>query len=352
MRILFAGTPQTAVPSLHRLIEDGFEIAAVLTRAPAPVGRKRVLTPSAVHDAAAELGIPVLTPKSLRTPEIQTQISELAPQAVAVVAYGLIIPESLLEVPTHGWVNLHFSLLPRWRGAAPVNYAIAAGDTKTGLSIFQIEKGLDTGPIFAQEETPIGAQETAGELLARLAHSGATLLSRTLQDILAGTAHATPQTGTPTLAPQFRSAWAQINWETSAAEIAARIRAATPAPGAWTLLEGQRVKIAPVEVASSLSESSASAGSTQTPATGSESQTPALAPGEIGEDGYVGTATEPVRLTRLAPAGKSHMDARDWLRGARLAPGTRFTSPTTDTANSTTSKATKRKDSISEQRAQ
>lgn len=317
MRILFAGTPETAVPALQLLHDEGFDIAGVLTRAPAPQGRKRVLTPSPVHRAATELGIPVLTPRTLKDGAIQEQIAELAPEAVAVVAYGLIIPPALLNVPRHGWINLHFSLLPRWRGAAPVNYAIAAGDTTTGTSVFQIEQGLDTGPVFASEATKIGAEETAGELLARLAQSGARQLSDTLRAIAAGSAHAQPQSGEVTLAPQFDSSWARVNWEWPAQRIADRVRAANPAPGAWTTLNGQRFKIESVRAIAP--ETSETPGTPEAPATRIT-----LAPGEIGPGGVVGCGEGTIQLQRVAPPGKAHMDASAWLNGARLAAHTRF----------------------------
>ncbi|MDY5147390.1 methionyl-tRNA formyltransferase [Actinotignum sanguinis] len=308
MRILFAGTPETAVPSLKLLHDEGFDIAGVLTRAPAAQGRKRVLTPSPVHRVATELDLPVLTPRTLKDSTAQDQIAQLAPEAVAVVAYGLIIPPALLTVPRYGWLNLHFSLLPRWRGAAPVNYAIAAGDTTTGTSVFQIEQGLDTGPVFASEATRIGAEETAGELLARLAQSGARQLSDTLHAIAAGNAHAQPQTGEVTLAPQFDSSWARVNWEWPAQRIADRVRAANPAPGAWTTLNGQRFKIESVHVVVP------------------EAPTAPLnlAPGEIGPGGVIGCGEGTVQLRRVAPPGKAHMDASAWLNGARLAEHTRF----------------------------
>ncbi|MDE1653880.1 methionyl-tRNA formyltransferase [Actinotignum schaalii] len=313
MRILFAGTPETAVPALQLLHHEGFDIAGVLTRAPAPQGRKRILTPSPVHRVATELDIPVLTPRTLKDGAIQEQIAALSPEAVAVVAYGLIIPPALLSVPRHGWINLHFSLLPRWRGAAPVNYAIAAGDTTTGTSVFQIEQGLDTGPVFASEATQIGVEETAGELLARLAQSGARQLSDTLHAIAAGTAHPQPQSGEVTLAPQFDSSWARVNWEWPAQRVADRVRAANPAPGAWTTLNGQRFKIESVGVSA-----------LETPE--GTAKHVSLAPGEISPGGMVGCGEGTIQLRRVAPPGKAHMDASAWLNGARLAAHTRFDS--------------------------
>lgn len=295
MRIIFAGTPVTAVPSLERLASE-HEVIAVLTRAPAPVGRKRVLTPSPVEQRARELGIDVLTPKSLRDEEIQESIKELAPDAVAVVAYGLLIPPALLDVPTHGWVNLHFSLLPQWRGAAPVQYAVAAGQSETGIATFQIEKGLDTGPVFDVEKVEIGHRETAGDLLERLSVQGADLLSRTMKSIEDGTANPVPQEGEPTHAPQLRAADGRLDLTRSARELDAQIRGFTPAPGCWTTWNGDRVKVGPAEPVDV-----------------------DLSVGEIliGDDVLLGTGEGALRLEKIAPPGKPWMDAGDWGRGVR-----------------------------------
>ncbi len=298
MRILFAGTPSVAVPSLRALHASDHEVAGVLTRPPAPVGRKRVLTPSPVHAAAEELGIPVYTgdPNSDEVIAILREVD-----CVAVVAYGNLIREPALSTPTHGWINLHFSLLPRWRGAAPVQYALMAGERVTGVSVFQIEKGLDTGPIFDMVEFDVEEHETAGDLLGRLAIDGAPILLRTLDAIDAGTAVATPQVGEPTTAPTLRSADAQIDWSQGAAQIAARIRGLTPVPGSWTIAGGQRFKIGPVRI--------------------SDGEAVPVGAVVIRDDEVlVGTGDAPVALTELAPPGKKWMSARDWGRG--LQPGT------------------------------
>ena len=302
MRILFAGTPETAVPSLRRLIADDHEVVAVLTRAPARAGRRHKLIQSSVHIAADELGIPVFTPATLKDQHIQRQIKDLAPEAIAVVAYGLLVPEALLDVPSHGWINLHFSVLPAWRGAAPVQYAIWHGDDVTGASTFRLEKGLDTGPVLGVVTEPIRAQDTSGELLGRLSLSGAELLSRTFMLLEHGEAVAQSQQGEPTFAPTIKTPEAQVDWTLPAIAIDRQIRAHTPTPGAWTVLDGSRVKLGPVSPAS---------------------DQPVLAPGEI-KDGFVGTGSHPIRLGWVAPAGKRAMDAGDWLRGARLAEGSRF----------------------------
>lgn len=297
MRIIFAGTPATAVPSLVRLAEE-HEVVAVLTRAPAPVGRRHVLTPSPVEAKARELGIDVLTPTTLKDPAVHEQLAELNPEIVAVVAYGLIIPEALLAVPAHGWVNLHYSLLPQWRGAAPVQYAVAAGQRTTGIATFQIEAGLDTGPVYDMAEVEIGHRETAGELLDRLSDMGADLLATTLAAIADGTARAVPQEGEPTYAPQLKAADGQLELSRTAAELDAQIRGFTPAPGAWTTWHGDRVKIGPAEPVDV-----------------------DLPVGQIsvGEDVLLGTGAGALKLDRIAPPGKPWMRAADWGRGLREA---------------------------------
>lgn len=305
MRILFAGTPDVAIPSLERLIDGGHDVAAVLTRPPARARRGRSLIPSPVHAFAEERGIEVFTPTSLRDEDTQHTIAAYEAEAVAVVAYGMLIPPALLDVPRHGWINLHFSLLPAWRGAAPVQYAIAAGDDITGASTFRIDEGLDTGPVFGQLTETIGARETAGELLERLSRSGAELLSRTFALLESGEAKPVAQEGDVSLAPTISVADARVDWSLPALAIDRRIRAYTPAPGAWTELEGVRVKLGPV-----------------LPVNDDVS----LEIGEIqaGKRVLVGTGSTPVELSWVAPAGKKQMNAADWARGARLDAGARF----------------------------
>lgn len=294
MRIIFAGTPQTAIPSLEVLAED-HEIVAVLTRPPAPVGRKRVLTKSAVHERAEELGLPVLTPSTLQDADVQREIASYNADAVAVVAYGMLVPPDLLDVPTHGWINLHFSLLPKWRGAAPVQYAIAAGDDVTGTAVFQIEEGLDTGPIFDVKKREIMTTDTAGNLLDELAISGARQLSDVLSRLERGEAQATPQEGEPSFAPRFSAKDTRIVWTQPAEVISAQTRGWWPAPGAWTMLGNTRVKLEPVAA----------------------TDVEGMAPGQISASKIVlvGTSTTAVKLGRVGPAGKAWMDAADWGRG-------------------------------------
>lgn len=310
MRILFAGTPATAVPSLRRLVADGHELAGVLTRPPARAGRKHVLRPSAIHAEAEALGIPVDTPTTLKDPDVQNRIAEWQPEAVAVVAYGLIVPAPLLDVPEHGWVNLHFSLLPAWRGAAPVQHAIAAGDPVTGACTFRLEKGLDTGPVFSSVAEPIGPSDTAGDLLGRLAEAGADLLAATFRDLQDGRAQTAPQEGTATYAPTISTSDARIDWRDAAERIDRCSRAHTPAPGPWTELRGARVKLGPLTARPGVAD---------------------LAPGRIragradgAQEVLVGAGEGAVALSWVAPAGRKPMPAADWLRGARLEEGRGF----------------------------
>ncbi len=304
MRVLFSGTPAVALPSLRALMDSHHEVVGVLTRPPAPVGRKRTLTPSPVHQFATDHGLPVITADRPHEPETMERIERTGAQVSAVVAYGALLREPALSALPHGWINLHFSLLPAWRGAAPVQHAIRAGDTTTGVSTFQIEAGLDTGPILATREHPIGPRDTAGEVLDALAHLGAPVLVHTLDQIEAGTATPRPQPSAGiSHAPRITSADARVEWTGTAEQVDRQIRATTPAPGAWTTYAGRRIKLAPV-----------------LPAPGRLDLPPGALHHEDGEV-LVGTVTHPVRLTEVAPAGKGWMDAADWARGARLEPG-------------------------------
>lgn len=309
MRLIFAGTPEVAVPSLNALVDSSHEVIAVLTRPDAPVGRRRTLTPSPIRVRAEELGIPVLTPASLRDEETQQQLRALRADAAAVVAYGGLVPAAALEIPRHGWVNLHFSLLPQWRGAAPAQRAVLAGQEVTGMSVFQLEEGLDTGPVIVSEQVRIGALETSGELLERMAADGAELLVRALDEIAAGTADPRPQDDAlATRAPKLSSAEARIDFTRTAAEVSAHIRGMCPQPGAWTLLHGQRFKVLRVDATAA-------------------GPRPALAPGRIAVHGgqvLVGTGTEPIALGIVGPSGKRPMSAGDWARGAALTAETAF----------------------------
>jgi len=296
VRVLFAGTPAVAVPSLNALVEAGFEVVAVLTRPDAPIGRKRVLTPSPVAARAAELGIEIIHAARIDA-ETTARISAVTPDVAAIVAYGGLVPPAALGIPRHGWINLHFSLLPAWRGAAPVQRAVMAGDDVTGAVTFQLEEGLDTGPVFGTLTEPVGPEDTAGELLERLSHSGAVLLAQTLSAIDAGKAAAVPQSGEVSLAPKLTLDDGRLDWEHPALAIGRQARGVTPEPGAWTVLDGQRIKLAPVRLRPDVS---------------------GLAPGTVslqGKSVLVGTGSHAVELTRIQPAGKKMMAAADWARG-------------------------------------
>lgn len=297
MRLVFAGTPEPAAAALERLIASDHEVVAVLTRPDARRGRGRTLHPSPVKALALEHGIEVFTPESLtRDDAIREQLKDLAPDAIPVVAYGNLIPADMLDIPAHGWVNLHFSLLPKWRGAAPVQAAIAAGDEVTGATTFRINEGLDTGDILDTLETEIGEAETSGELLERLAYAGADLLVETMDALEAGTAAPTPQPEKGTYAHKIAPADARVDWNQPAAVIDRAIRAHTPAPGAWTMRGEERFKLGPI-----------------TP-TGEG----ALAPGEASfgkSEVLVGTADGDVRLGTIQPPGKKMMNPADWARG-------------------------------------
>ncbi|WP_043445578.1 methionyl-tRNA formyltransferase [Arthrobacter sp. L77] len=310
MRILFAGTPGVAVPSLRALVDAGFDVAAVLTRVDAPVGRRRVLTPSPVAAAAEELGLPVLKANRF-TPDLVAHLGTLALDAAAIVAYGGIVPPAGLAVPRHGWINLHFSVLPAWRGAAPVQHAVLAGDDVTGATTFLLEEGLDTGPVFGVMTETLDPGATSGEVLDRLSHSGAVLLVQTLSGLEAGRVTATPQTGEATLAPKLTIDDARIDWSLPAVAVRRRINAVTPEPGAWSTLDGQRVKLGPVTPIGG-GEDGATAG-------GMDGGQPAVPPGRIdvvGRHVLVGTGTDVLVLGDLQPAGKKMMRALDWARGA------------------------------------
>ena len=296
MRVLFAGTPAVAVPSLDALVEAGFDVVAVLTRPDAPLGRKRVLTPSPVAARAAELGIEVIRAARVDA-EATANIAAAKPDVAAIVAYGGLVPPAALAIPRHGWVNLHFSLLPAWRGAAPVQRSVMAGDDVTGAVTFRLEEGLDTGPVFGTLTETVGPEDTAGQLLDRLSHSGAVLLAQTLSTIGAGKAAPVPQSGDVSLAPKLTLDDGRLNWNHPALAIGRQARGVTPEPGAWTLLDGQRVKLEPVRLRPDVQ---------------------GLAPGAVslnGKDVLVGTGSHAVELTRIQPAGKKMMSAPDWARG-------------------------------------
>lgn len=301
MRLVFAGTPEPALPSLRRLIASGnHDVIAVLTRPDAAAGRRGTPAPSPVAQLAAEHGIPVLKPQRPNTAEFVAELAALAPDACAVVAYGALLRADLLAVPSHGWVNLHFSLLPAWRGAAPVQAAIAAGDEVTGATTFRIELDLDSGPVYGVVTETVRPTDTAGDLLERLSVSGAELLEATMDGIADGsvTPVRQPSEGI-TFAPKITVEEARVRWELPAHAVDRRIRAVTPNPGAWTTIGDVRVKVGPVRPDDSV----------------------VLAAGalEVGRrDVWVGTGSHAVALGWVQPPGKKPMNAADWARGARL----------------------------------
>jgi methionyl-tRNA formyltransferase len=304
MRVVFAGTPIAAVPSLEAILRSRHELAAVITRPDAPAGRGRSMAPSPVAELAAEAGIEVLKPDRPRDPDFQERLRAIGPDCCPVTAYGALLPQPALDIPPQGWVNLHFSLLPAWRGAAPVQHSVLHGDDITGATTFLIVKAMDAGPVFGVVTEPIRPTDTAGDLLERIAVSGAELLVATLDGIESGELVPQPQPAEGvSIAPKIGVDDAKVDWALPAAAIDRLIRACTPAPGAWTEFGGVRVKLGPVG---------------QPPAT---ADVPRLAPGELhaGHDGVLaGTGTSPVLLGDVQAAGKRRMTAGDWARGLRL----------------------------------
>ncbi len=307
MRLVFAGTPEPAVPSLRALIEsERHEVVAVVTRPDAQAGRGRKVLRSPVGTLADEHGIEVLTPARAGDPAFLARLRELEPDVCPVVAYGALLPQSALDIPAHGWVNLHFSLLPAWRGAAPVQAAIRAGDEMTGASTFRIVKELDAGPVFGVVTEPIGPDDTSGALLGRLAESGAHLLVSTVDGIEDGTLRAVEQPGEGmSYAPKVTVEDARVSFADPASAVDRHIRSVTPDPGAWAEFRGERFKLGPVTV---LDE-------------------PGPRPGELVVERkrvLVGTATKPVQLGEVQAAGKKRMAATDWARGTRIDEGERL----------------------------
>lgn len=307
MRLVFAGTPEAALPALDAVAASRHELVAVVTRPDAPSGRGRRLVRSPVGAWGDEHGVEVLTPQRPREPEFQERLREIGPDCVPVVAYGALVPPSALGIPRYGWVNLHFSLLPAWRGAAPVQHAVLHGDEVTGASVFELEAGLDTGPVYGTLTEHVRPADTSGDLLERLATEGAGLLVAVLDAIEDGTARAHPQPADGvSLAPKITVEDARIRWGDPAFGVTRRIRACTPAPGAWTTLRGDRLKLGAVH-----------------PVANAE----ALKPGEIRVERsqvLAGTATTPVALGEVRAAGKKPMSATDWARGLRLEAGETF----------------------------
>ncbi|MDR6907377.1 methionyl-tRNA formyltransferase [Agromyces sp. 3263] len=297
LRLVFAGTPAAAVPSLERLAGGEHDVLAVVTRPAAPQGRKRVMTPSPVAVAAERLGIPVIEAARLDATATE-RLRELEPDLGVIVAYGGLVREPLLSSPVHGWINLHFSQLPAWRGAAPVQHALIAGDAETGASVFQLVPELDAGDVFAMRSQAIGPDDTAGSLLETLAVEGADLLAEVVDGIAEGSAASTPQTGAASFAPKLGIDDARLDWAAPASTVHSRFRGVTPEPGAWTTVDDQRLKV--IDLADAADGES-------------------LPPGRlalVGRRLLVGTATHPLELRRVQPAGRTAMAAADWWRGS------------------------------------
>lgn len=304
MRVVFAGTPEVALPALEAVLASRHDLVGVVTRPDAPAGRGRKLTASPVGRRAEELGVPVLKPEHPRDPDFQEALRGLRPDACPVVAYGALLPQTALDIPSNGWINLHFSILPAWRGAAPVQHAIWAGEEFTGATTFRIVKALDAGPTFGVMTQRIAADDTAGTLLATLAEGGARLLVQTLDGIEDGSVQAQEQPAEGvSIAPKILVEDAKIDWSRPAVAIDRQIRACTPLPGAWTLLNGERMKVGAVRIEGEHD----------------------LKPGEllVGKNSvHVGTGSMAVRLGQVKAFGKKQMAAADWARGVHLAAGT------------------------------
>lgn len=305
MKLVFAGTPEVAVPALDALLAAGrHEVAAVVTRPDAPAGRGRRLVASPVAERAEEAGIEVLKPRHPRDPEFLERLTAIAPDCCPVVAYGALLPKAALDIPARGWVNLHFSLLPAWRGAAPVQRSIMSGDEITGASTFLIEEGLDSGPVYGTVTESVRPTDTSGDLLTRLAFAGAGLLAATMDGIEDGTLTAVAQPGDGiSLAPKITVEDARVEWREPALRVDRVVRGCTPAPGAWTTFRGERLKLIQV-----------------TPLPDRDG----LAPGQlaVGKNNvYVGTGSHAVELLWVQAQGKKPMRAADWARGVRGADG-------------------------------
>ena len=309
MRLIFAGTPEVAVPSLRALLDSDHEVVAVVTRPDARVGRGRRLEPSPVRVVAEEAGLEVLTPTRPTDEDFVARLTQLAPDCCPVVAYGALLPAEVLDIPTHGWVNLHFSLLPAWRGAAPAQRALIAGDEITGASTFLIETGLDTGPVFGTMTEAIDPTDTSGDLLTRLAEGGASLLVSTLDALANGDVTPIPQPRDGvSLAPKIQVDDVRLDFSVPAFAVDRRIRGASPAPGGWAMLRGERVKL----LRSRLADADGC---------------PPLTPGELHatkKQVFAGALGGVIELLEVQPHGKKVMRAADWARGLRLNEGESF----------------------------
>jgi len=307
VRLVFAGTPIAALPALSALLDSPrHDVVAVLTRPDAPTGRGRRLAASPVAELAVEHDIPVLRPPKPSAPDFVASLAAYEPDCCPVVAYGSLLRPALLAVPAHGWVNLHFSVLPAWRGAAPVQAAIRHGDEVTGASCFRLEEGMDTGPVYGVVTESIGPRDTSGDLLGRLARSGAELLLATLDGIEDGLLRPVPQPAEGvSYAPKVTVADAEVDWRTPASAVDRLIRSVTPDPGAWTTFRAERLGLGPAHPV----------------------EQGGLLPGELRVEKrrvLVGAAAGALELSTVRAAGKREMPASDWARGIRPEPGERF----------------------------
>lgn len=322
MRIVFMGTPDFAVPSLRLLTESGYEIAAVVTQPDRPKGRKKTLTPPPVKEAALSLGLPVLQPERMRSAEAVEAIRQLRPELIVTAAYGQILPKAVLDIPRLGCINVHGSLLPKYRGGAPIQRSIINGEAKTGVTIMYMAEGLDTGDMISVVELPIGDEDTSGTMFEKLSLAGAKLLGETLPSIIDGTASAVPQNDAEaTYAPNLTREDERMDWDKSARELFNQVRGLSPMAGAFTFLGGEVFKVRSCEVAGGKTASSNGGAG----AAGPDS---AVVPGTVIEAGASGivvqTGNGKLLLTEIQPAGKRAMSAAEWLKGARLEAGAVF----------------------------
>lgn len=308
LRLAFMGTPDFAVPALRALVEAGHEVAAVYTQPPREAGRGQKPRPSAVHLAALDHGIPVRTPASLKAAAEQAAFAALGVDAAVVVAYGLLLPKPILAAPRLGCFNIHASLLPRWRGAAPIQRALMAGDTETGITIMQMDAGLDTGPMLLQERMPIGPEDDGGFLHDKLASLGAALIVRALDGVATGVLTARPQPSAGvTYAAKVTRDDERLDWRRPAAALARQVRALSPRPGSWFAIGGDRIKVLATEVMAGTFEAQ---------------------PGTVLDDRLaIACGREALRIVRLQRPGRAPMPAVEFLRGNRIPPGTVLPSP-------------------------
>ncbi|XEC97624.1 methionyl-tRNA formyltransferase [Paenibacillus tarimensis] len=311
MRIVFMGTPEFAVPSLNMLLDNGYDVVAVVSQPDRPKGRKKQLSPPPVKEAALQRGLPVLQPQRMRSPEAAEQIAELQPDLIVTAAYGQILPKAVLELPRFGCINVHGSLLPKYRGGAPIQRAIMNGERVTGVTIMYMAEGLDTGDMISRVEVPIGPDDTSGTLFENLSRAGAELLLKTLPAIVDGTASAEPQNDDEaTYAPNLSREDERIDWTRSAFQINCQVRGLSPMAGAFTYLNGEVFKVWACTIHS---------GKPASP----ERMTGEVLAADAGGI-LVQTGDGMLRLTLIQPAGKKQMPASEWVKGARISEGTVF----------------------------